>query len=120
MRIKHWQDMVSFVLGGWIMVSPLVLSLSEKAAWLSLALGALVVLLAIEALIFPSYLEEWGEIIAGVALLGAPWVVAYESIIGVYSSIITGALVIVFAVSEMMTDREFITWWHKHWHHPAV
>jgi hypothetical protein len=29
-------------------------------------------------------------------------------------------LVILFAAWELMTDRDFITWWYDRWHHPVA
>ena len=120
MRTQHWQDIASLLLGAWLVLSPLALGLVGAAAWITVALGIAVILLAVEGLIFPSYLEEWGEIGLGLALLVASWTISYESAIATSSSMVTGILVMFFAVWEMMTDREFITWWHDHWHHPAA
>jgi hypothetical protein len=67
----------------------------------------------------PSYLEEWGEVLLGLALVVAPWTVGYESVSATVSSMVSGILVILFGAWELMTDRDFITWWHDRWHHPA-
>ena len=66
-----------------------------------------------------SYLEEWGEILLGLALVVAPWTVGYESVSAAVSSTVSGILVILFGAWELMTDRDFTTWWHDRWHHPA-
>jgi len=55
----------------------------------------------------------------GLALLVAPWAVGYASESATTNSMVSGILVIGFAVWELMTDREFITWWHDHWHYPV-
>jgi hypothetical protein len=120
MRTQHWQDIASLLLGAWLVLSPLALGFVGAAAWITVALGIAVILFAIEGLIIPSYLEEWGEIGLGLALVVAPWAISYESAIATSSSMVTGILVMFFAVWEMMTDREFITWWHDHWHLPAA
>jgi hypothetical protein len=118
-RIQHWQDIASLLLGAWLVLSPWMLDFVGAAAWITVALGLFVILFAIEGLILPSYLEEWGEIALGLALLVAPWSVGYDSLTAALSSVVTGILVMILAVWEMMTDREFIAWWHDHWHHPA-
>ena len=120
MRIQHWQDIGSLLLGAWLVLSPLALGLVGAAAWITVILGLFVILFAIEGLILPSYLEEWGEIGLGLALVVAPWSISYESATATFSSMVTGVLVTLFAVWEMLTDREFITWWQEHWHHPAA
>jgi len=118
MRIRHWQDVASFSLGVWLVVCPFALGFSEAALWITIVLGLSVILLAVEGFLIPSYLEEWGEILFGLALLAVPWTVGYE-VSATINSMVSGALVILFAVSELMTDRDFITWWHDRWHHTA-
>jgi hypothetical protein len=119
MRVQHWQDIASLLLGLWLTTSPLLLGFTGAAGWVTVVLGVFVVLFAIEGLIIPSFFEEWGEILLGVALMAAPWAIGYESQAASISGVMTGVLIIALAVWEMMTDREFMTWWHEHWHHPA-
>jgi SPW repeat-containing protein len=119
MRIRHWQDVASLLLGVWLVLSPFALGLEGAALWITVALGLCVVLFAIEAFVIPSYLEEWGEILLGLALVVVPWTVGYEQVTATVSSVLSGILVISLAVWEIMTDREFTTWWHDRWHHRA-
>jgi SPW repeat len=120
MRVQHWQDVASLLLGAWLVVSPFALDFAAVETWLTVALGLCVILFAVEGFLVPSYLEEWGEILLGLALLAAPWAVGYESSTATVNSALSGLLVIVFAVWELMTDRDFIAWWNDHWHHPAT
>jgi hypothetical protein len=76
-------------------------------------------LFAIEAFFIPSYLEEWGEMLLGLALLLAPWTIGYESVSATVSSVLSGIVVILLAVWELMTDRDFSNWWHDRWHRLA-
>jgi len=119
MRIQHWQDAASLLLGVWLVLSPFALGFAGAAVWITIVLGLSVVLLAVEGLVIPSYLEEWAEILLGLALVVAPWTVGYESGSATVSSMVSGILVILFAVWELMTDRDVIAWWHDRWHHPA-
>jgi len=113
MRLIHWQDLCSSAVGLWLCVSPLALGLDGVSAWMTAVLGLLVIAFAIEGLVMPSYLEELCETGMGLVLVAVPWSVGYESASAVYSSVISGVLVVVFAISEMLTDREFLTWLHK-------
>src|SRR6478736_1215138 len=106
MRIQHWQDVASLVLGVWLVLSPFALGFAGAAVWITIVLGLSVVLLAVEGLVIPSYLEEWGEILFGLALLAVPWTIGYESVSATVSSMVAGIMVILLAVWELMTDRD--------------
>jgi hypothetical protein len=119
MRIQHWQDAGSLLLGVWLILSPFALGFAGAEVWITIALGLCVILFAVEGFVIPSYLEEWGEVLLGLALVVAPWTVGYESVSATVNSMVSGILVILFAAWELMTDRDFATWWHDRWHHPA-
>src|ERR1700731_4416088 len=65
MRIQHWQDVASLLLGVWLVLSPFALGFAGAAVWITIVLGVCVILFAIEGFVIPSYLEEWGEILLG-------------------------------------------------------
>jgi hypothetical protein len=111
MKIRHWQDFASLALGVWLVLSPWALGFAAPESWFTVALGIGVILFAIEGLLLPSYLEEWGEIALGLALFVAPWAIDYDSQTAIANSVLVGLGVIVFAVWEMMSDREFQQWW---------
>jgi hypothetical protein len=119
MRIQHWQDAASLLLGVWLVLSPFALGFAGAATWITIVLGLFVILFALEGFVIPSYLEEWGEILLGLALLAAPWAVGYEPASATVNSVVTGLLVILFAAWELAADRDFITWWHDRWHRTA-
>ena len=115
MKIRHWQDFASLVLGAWLVLSPWALGFAAPASWLTVALGIGVILFAIEGLLLlPSSLEDCGEIALGLALLVAPWAIEYDSQTAVSNSVLVGLGVIVFAIWEMLSDREFQQWWLQH------
>ena len=74
---------------------------------------------AVEGFVLPSYLEEWAEILFGLALVMAPWTVGYESVSATLSSAVSGILAILLAIWELLTDRDFTTWWRDRWRHRA-
>ncbi|MGY4479399.1 SPW repeat domain-containing protein [Bradyrhizobium sp. USDA 3364] len=119
MRIQHWQDVASLLVGVWLVVSPLILGFSGAAVWLTIALGLGVILFSVEAFVIPSYLEEWGEMLIGLALVLVPWTIGYEHVSTTANSVVSGILVILLAGWELTTDRDFTTWWHDRWHHRA-
>ena len=119
MRIQHWQDAASLLLGVWLVLSPFALGFAGAAVWITIVLGLFIILFAVEGFFIPSYLEEWGEILLGLALVVAPLTVGYESVSATVSSVVSGILVILLGVWELTTDRDFGTWWHDRWHHPT-
>ena len=119
MRIQHCQDVASLVLGVWLVLSPFALGFAGAAVWITIVLGLCVILFAVEGFVIPSHLEEWGEILLGLALVVAPWTVGYESVSATVSSTVSGILVILFGAWELVTDRDFLIRWHDRWHHPA-
>src|SRR5262249_38902045 len=119
MRIQHWQDAASLLVGVWLVVSPFALGFTGVAVWITIALGLGVILFAFEAFVVPSYLEEWLETVMGLALVLAPWTIGYGQVSATVSSVLSGIVVILLAGWELMTDREFADWWHDRWHHRA-
>lgn len=119
MRIQHWQDAASLLLGVWLVVSPFVLGFAGADVWITIVLGLCVIVAAVEGFVLPSYLEEWAEILFGLALVMVPWTVGYESVSATVSSAVSGILVILLAIWELLTDRDFTTWWRDRWHHRA-
>lgn len=119
MRKLHWQDIVSVWLGVWLVFSPFVLDFSGPAGVFSVGLGVAIILIGVEALFIPSYLEEWCEIVMALGLFLAPVATGYHGTLAAANGYVVGALVIVFAVWEMATDREFLVWWQEHVQHPT-
>jgi hypothetical protein len=54
MRIRHWQDVASLLLGVWLVLSPFALGFAAAATWITVALGLCVILFAVESFVIPS------------------------------------------------------------------
>ncbi len=119
MRKMHWQDLCSIALGIWLVVSPFILGFSGAAHILTVTLGLTVMLISAEALFLPSYLEEWCEIVVALGLIVMPLAGDYLGTTAAYNSYIVAGLLIVLAVWEMLSDQEFMTWWHARIHKPS-
>lgn len=108
---QRWQDWVSLILGIWLFISPWVLGFTSVAnaatnAWI---LGIAVAVVAIIALSMPQLWEEWVNLILGVWLIIAPWVVGFSNMsTPTWNSVILGiivALVNLWGVMEFQRRR---------------
>jgi len=63
------------IVGVWLVLSPFSLGFAGAAFWIPIVLGLCVILFSVEGFVIPSYLEEWGELLIGLALVVVPWTV---------------------------------------------
>ncbi|WMT79674.1 SPW repeat protein [Bradyrhizobium sp. Ash2021] len=59
MRIQHWQDIASLLLGVWLVMSPFVLGFAGAATWVTIVLGLFVILFAVEGFVDLSFRPIW-------------------------------------------------------------
>jgi len=99
MQTKRWQDWVMLVLGAWLFISPFWMaayaSTQSVAAWNAYVLGVLVVICAWWALAAPQTWQEWVNLVLGIWLIIAPFVLAfYRNESGAaWNSVILGVLI---------------------------
>lgn len=93
----RWQDWVNLCLGIWLFLAPafsLAPSGSGLIAWNGYIFGAAVAVFAVWALAQPQSWEEWLNLIIGLWLIAAPFVLAFSSDTGAtWNHIIVGVLV---------------------------
>ncbi|HZP87920.1 MAG TPA: SPW repeat protein [Burkholderiales bacterium] len=81
MQERRWQDWVMLIFGIWLFLSPFWMpayaSTSSTAAWNSYVLGVLVVIFAWAALAKPEKWEEWVNLVLGIWLIIAPFVLRF-------------------------------------------
>jgi hypothetical protein len=81
MNQKRWQDWVMLVLGAWLFVSPFFLQFSSfmgASAWDSYILGVAVAVVAVVALTVPRLWEEWVNLVLGIWLIIAPFLLGFS------------------------------------------
>ncbi|AHI00912.1 hypothetical protein KALB_7554 [Kutzneria albida DSM 43870] len=93
----RWQDWAEVVLGVVIALSTLVVSTSTAAAWTMAVLGVLVALDGLWSLAAPGMVAgEWIQLVLGVLLFIAPWVMGYTAMNGAaWTSWVGGVLTVV-------------------------
>ena len=95
-REGRWQDWFNLVLGAWLIAAPFIgVGVNHDiAAWNSYVSGAVVAIFAIVALARPQMWEEWLNLIVGLWLIIAPFVLGYTHQSGpMWNQIIVGLLI---------------------------
>ena len=97
---KHWQDSANALLGVWLMFSPLILGFRDDLSAVANAVivGILLVATALGAIFFPRVWEEWTETVLGIWLAICPWILGFTSPAAKASALVTGLIVLTFAL----------------------
>ncbi len=124
MRSTRWQDGANLMLGAWLFLSPWLLGpllgqaeaeryAGSTAAWNAYALGAGLMAFAALAAYMPRAWEEAVNIVLGVWLVIAPFVLEFDSMRRVaLHTVLIGILATAFAIWAMFNDRGFYQRWH--------
>ncbi|WP_303908436.1 SPW repeat protein [Thiohalomonas denitrificans] len=100
---QRWQDWVSLILGIWLFLSPFFgIGIVETAAWNSWIFGAVVAVMSAWALARPQIWEEWVNLVVGIWILIAPFILAFTAEnAAMWNHIIVGFIVAADAVWVM-------------------
>lgn len=100
-----WQDWATLVLGFWLFLSPWFgLGEMQSAAWNSWIFGLALAVISISALSRPQTWEEWTNLVIGIWLIIAPFVLGFSVETGaMWNHIIVGLLVGADALWAMRT-----------------
>jgi len=96
MQEKRWQDWTNVLLGLWLILAPLVGVgvISDVAAINSYLTGAAVAIFASAALTRPQLWEEYTNLVLGLWLIAAPFVLGFTNLAGpMWNQIIVGLLI---------------------------
>jgi len=110
---KHPQDWANLVLGVLLFLSPWVLGFrsDQHASWNAWICGAVIAVLAIGALSMFQEWEEWLNLIVGLWVVAAPWVLGFAAIMAaMWAHVVIGLLVAAAAAWEIWEVR----------HHPQA
>lgn len=109
MRIERWQDWTILVAAAWLYASPFVFGtalLANPLTMVTWVCATALIASASEAVTFPDPIEEWVHIIAGVALVAAPFVLrAAATATTLVNSILVGLVVAACGTSALRRPR---------------
>ena len=105
MKTKSWQDWGLLAAGVWLLISLFALKLmppSTPAAVLFAVCGMILLVSASQALVMPDPVEEWIDLVTGVALVAGG--IFGEPAVAV-NAVVVGAVVVTCAFSALRAQR---------------
>ncbi len=104
---QQWEDWCSWGLGIWLLISPWALrfDLDSGATRVAVITGILIILTEMLTLSFFQSWEEWVNVVLGLWLLVASWVVGIATSAAVRNFVIVGLLVLILAAYEIWQGR---------------
>lgn len=115
-QMKHWQDPVNGLLGAWLILSPWAVGFQGNTLAMAnfVAVGALLLAVALGAIFVPRAWEEWVETALGLWLVASPWLLGFAGIQpALQNAIFSGLVVTVLALWVLGTDDEYGGWLHR-------
>ncbi len=99
-------DVVNLLLGTILFFSPWLFGLSAGAAWQTASIiGLFIAVLSIAALAAFAAWEEWLNLIAGLWLIAAPWLLGFQDSKAMAVDVVIGTIVTVLAAFEVWLAR---------------
>ena len=117
MNVMRWQDRLTAMLGGWLLVSPMLLGYGDALMPTrnAVLVGILIMIVAVEALDVPAMWEEAINILLGVWLMVSPFLARFRGPLdATFNSLSVGFLVTLLAVWAMLRDQDFQHWRQRH------
>ncbi|HEY2532608.1 MAG TPA: SPW repeat protein [Xanthobacteraceae bacterium] len=99
-------DVINLLLGGVLFFSPWLFDLSAGAQWQTAStVGIFIAVLSIAALAAFAVWEEWLNLIAGLALIVAPWLLGFQDSDAMTIDVVIGVIVTALAAVEVWLTR---------------
>jgi hypothetical protein len=103
-------DLVNLVLSGFLFFSPWLFDLSTGAQWQTASIaGIFIAVLSIAALAAFAVWEEWFILVAGLALIGSPWLLGFQNSDAMTIDVAIGVIVAALAAIEVWLTRDEVT-----------
>ncbi len=110
-----WAHVFTAALGIWLMVAPAVLDDGRPVELNDRIIGPLVAAFAIIACWQVMRGLRWINVLLGVWLLAAPWVLGYEGATPKIQSMLAGALIAALSLVRGEADKRFGGGWRALW-----
>jgi general stress protein CsbA len=107
-RSMRWQDWVTLILGLWLFVMPFVglLPIESMAAANGYIFGAVIAAVSAVALFWEQRWEEWVDVVLGLWLIAAPFVLGFtHDSMAMWSSMIIGLFIAADALWAALTAK---------------
>jgi hypothetical protein len=120
MTSKNLRNLLTFVAGVWMTLSPWVMHYDHVtyAAWSAVIVGCVLMLAELLAVVRPGVWEEVLDIVLGTYLLISPFILGFVAVIAVADNAgMIGLLVMGSGVIGLMGETSVQRWWHDHLHH---
>lgn len=102
---SRWHDWSNFIFGGWLFLSPWLMQYASlgAASWNSMLFGGAIVFFATWALLAPAAWEEWTNLVLGIWLIVAPWVLGFSSqVFATWNIVGVGVVVSVLSAAALL------------------
>ncbi|NIR32913.1 MAG: SPW repeat protein [Gammaproteobacteria bacterium] len=103
-RQARWQDWVSLVFAIWLFLSPFIFEYRDvgAAAWNAYVFGVVIAIMSIVALVERRIWEEWIDLIVGIWLVIAPFVLGFTTEpAAMWNHVILGVLLVIDTIWAM-------------------
>lgn len=112
-RSNRWQDWANLILAIWLFLSPWVLGFGGPqstagavASWNAWVLAVIVFLVALSAVGFMQFWQEWLTLILGAWIFAAPWALGFTGLPAAsWDHWFVGALIFLISLSNLTAGR---------------
>jgi SPW repeat len=107
---RRWQDWAIVIIGILLFIAPFVFgaTVGSTVAWTAYVGGVLLFIGGLWSLSSPpTRFTHWAEVVIGILLFIAPWVLAFTAFMAMaWSAWIAGILAVIFAGWVLLSDRQ--------------
>lgn len=114
----HWQDVVTLIVGLWLIASAYFLDLGTAdgagfplVGWTLVLTGLAAVVLAGAAIFAFQKWEEWLTALVGVWLIVSPWIIGYDtSTLLMWNALVAGVILVAMGLWTNLQESETATY----------